>query len=27
VPEIIALPLAEGHAPYLAWLAGQVTPG
>jgi periplasmic divalent cation tolerance protein len=26
VPEIIALPLAEGHAPYLAWLAGQVVP-
>jgi periplasmic divalent cation tolerance protein len=24
VPEIIALPLAEGHPPYLAWLAGQV---
>jgi len=22
VPEIIALSLAEGHAPYLAWLAG-----
>ena len=27
VPEIIALPLAGGHPPYLAWLAGQVTPG
>jgi periplasmic divalent cation tolerance protein len=25
VPEIIALPLAGGHPPYLAWLAGQVT--
>ena len=24
VPEIIALPLAAGHPPYLAWLAGQV---
>ena len=24
VPEIIALPLAYGHPPYLAWLAGQV---
>ncbi|TMQ02896.1 MAG: divalent-cation tolerance protein CutA [Deltaproteobacteria bacterium] len=24
VPEIVALPLAEGHPPYLAWLAGQV---
>jgi periplasmic divalent cation tolerance protein len=24
VPEIIALPLTEGHPPYLAWLAGQV---
>ena len=23
VPEIIALPLAGGHPPYLAWLAGQ----
>jgi periplasmic divalent cation tolerance protein len=27
VPEIIALPLADGHPPYLAWLAGQITPG
>ena len=27
VPEIIALPLAEGHPPYLAWLAGQIAPG
>lgn len=26
VPEIIALPIAAGHAPYLAWLAGQVAP-
>jgi periplasmic divalent cation tolerance protein len=25
VPEIVALPLADGHPPYLAWLAGQVT--
>lgn len=24
VPEIIALPLAAGHPPYLAWLAGEV---
>ncbi|HEY0477468.1 MAG TPA: divalent-cation tolerance protein CutA, partial [Kofleriaceae bacterium] len=24
VPEILALPLADGHPPYLAWLAGQV---
>lgn len=24
VPEIVALPIAAGHAPYLAWLAGQV---
>jgi periplasmic divalent cation tolerance protein len=24
VPEVIALPLADGHPPYLAWLAGQV---
>jgi periplasmic divalent cation tolerance protein len=24
VPEIIALPLADGHPPYLAWLAEQV---
>ena len=21
VPEVIALPIASGHAPYLAWLA------
>lgn len=24
VPEVIALPLADGHPPYLAWLAEQV---
>jgi periplasmic divalent cation tolerance protein len=24
VPEIVALPLADGHPPYLAWLAAQV---
>jgi periplasmic divalent cation tolerance protein len=24
VPEVIALPLADGHPPYLAWLADQV---
>ena len=23
VPEILALPLADGHPPYLAWLADQ----
>jgi periplasmic divalent cation tolerance protein len=27
VPEILALPLAAGHPPYLAWLAAQVGPG
>jgi periplasmic divalent cation tolerance protein len=26
VPEIIALPLADGHPPYLAWLTEQVRP-
>jgi periplasmic divalent cation tolerance protein len=26
VPEIIALPVADGHPPYLAWLAGQIAP-
>jgi periplasmic divalent cation tolerance protein len=26
VPEIIALPLTDGHPPYLTWLAGQVAP-
>src|SRR5204862_36472 len=25
VPEILALPLADGHAKYLAWIAGAVT--
>jgi periplasmic divalent cation tolerance protein len=25
VAEIIALPLADGHPPYLAWLGGAVT--
>ena len=25
VPEILALPLADGYAKYLAWLAGAVT--
>jgi periplasmic divalent cation tolerance protein len=25
VAEIVALPLADGHPPYLAWLAGAVT--
>lgn len=24
VPEVIALPVSAGHAPYLAWLAGAV---
>ncbi len=24
VPEVIALPVALGHAPYLAWLTGSV---
>lgn len=24
VPEVIALPLADGHPPYLAWLAEKV---
>ena len=26
VPEIIALPLADGHPPYLAWLVAQTQP-
>ena len=26
VPEILALPLAAGHPPYLAWLAGETQP-
>ncbi len=25
VPEVIALDVADGHAPYLSWLAGAVT--
>ncbi len=25
VPEMIVLPIARGHAPYLAWLAAQVS--
>jgi periplasmic divalent cation tolerance protein len=24
VPEVIALPIEHGHAPYLAWLTGSV---
>ena len=24
VPEILVLPISGGHAPYLAWLAGEV---
>ncbi|MBA3464399.1 MAG: divalent-cation tolerance protein CutA [Deltaproteobacteria bacterium] len=24
VPEVIVLPLADGHAPYLAWIADSV---
>lgn len=27
VPEIIALPLAAGHAPYLAWIDSLCRPG
>ena len=27
VPEVIAVALADGHPPYLAWLAEQVKPG
>ncbi|MEJ7597540.1 MAG: divalent-cation tolerance protein CutA [Kofleriaceae bacterium] len=23
VPEVVALPVADGHAPYLAWLGAQ----
>jgi periplasmic divalent cation tolerance protein len=23
VPEIVALPVSDGHAPYLAWIAGN----
>ena len=26
VPEILALPIEAGHAPYLDWLAAQVAP-
>jgi periplasmic divalent cation tolerance protein len=25
VPEVIALPISDGHAPYLEWLFGAVT--
>lgn len=25
LPEVIALPLAAGHAPYLAWVVGNVS--
>ena len=25
VPEVIVLPVASGHAPYLAWIADSVT--
>jgi len=25
LPEILALPVTAGHAPYLAWLAGEVS--
>lgn len=24
VPEVLALPVSEGHAPYLAWVRGEV---
>jgi periplasmic divalent cation tolerance protein len=27
VPEILVLPILGGHAPYLAWLAGEVRRG
>ncbi len=27
LPEVIALPVAAGSAPYLAWLSGAVGPG
>lgn len=27
VPEVIALPIAAGHAPYLDWIAGAVSGG
>lgn len=26
-PEVIALPIEAGHAPYLAWIAANVTAG
>jgi periplasmic divalent cation tolerance protein len=26
VPELVALPIAAGHAPYLAWLDESVSP-
>lgn len=26
VPEIIALPVSAGHAPYLEWIAAETTP-
>ncbi len=26
LPEILALPVADGHTPYLDWLAAQVAP-
>ncbi len=26
LPEVIALPIVAGHAPYLAWIAGAVGP-
>ncbi len=25
-PEVVALPIASGHAPYLAWLLGETRP-
>jgi periplasmic divalent cation tolerance protein len=27
VPEVLALPVSDGHAPYLEWLFGAVTAG
>ena len=27
VPEIIALPVSDGHAPYLAWISEATAPG
>ena len=26
VPEVIAIPIGEGHAPYLAWIAKETRP-